>query len=973
MTDPQPQPRRWRKRKIALWLAVVLTAFIVTVPLAVLGLLWSGWADEWIRGAVIEQIGNFTGSRVELRGMRIDPLALRVTMQDFTVHGREPEGTPPFFHADELAIALSIDNFRDRKVSLRDLELTRPSIHVRFESDGSSNIPAPRPAAQPGTPFRQRVFTFVTRRLRLIDGELLLNDVRVPLVASGDRFDLAVDYGENAGTPTYLGDVRWQQFEIAIRRYIPFRSDVSARFQFQPNSFNVTQLVWNLPHTSIDTQFGVASFAQPEWNFRYRGRLDLQDIRVILRKPTTPDGLVEFSGQGTWAAGRLNLDGDYAGEDIALYFKWFHAGGFTSRGTYHADRNSLTVPDFSATVLGGALNGQVQLMFRGLVFRAQTRVHGLRLAAALAAVDNPSLPVLPLHWSADVDVDSVTSWRADFKDVDSRGVAFWAPPAELEPGMIPATAHLDYHYSMPDSTLTLGPSEISTPSSRLRMSGTLGRANSAIDALFETENLVPWDDFINRIRGQDAEPRFIAGRAVWQGRMTGPLKGPTFAGHVRATEARYDAIYWDSLEGDLIYEPNGFRFLRGSATRGPSSAQFEVGIDLEDWHFDPGTTWNFDATLVRTDTDGLQAVLGWSYPAHGLLSGNFHGGGTRADPRMQGLFDIIEPQGWGWRFDRARGEIVLRAGEVRIANAELRLLPPPAAGEGQAPATAGVLTGSFLYRTGAAEVAFDLTGAVVPLAGIQRIQAPSLPVGGQLSFHLAGEGPLRAPRVEGALRLVDLRVGDDVLGSFQGRLNSDGSRMTLDVDSEISSGELHSHAEVLLGGDYPVTARMNLREVDLDPFITAGLRLQGLTGHSSIDGEVALSGSALDPDSLVWDVNLSRVSVSYASVSLENSGPVRLQYRRDEVRVQPATLRGPETDMVISGSARFNAERALDLRMAGTNEAIITTGTTRLPQPSQRASSPTHASTSDPCVSPAMPKTVTKAETPSASAPKSSP
>ncbi len=431
------------------------------------------------------------------------------------------------------------------------------------------------------------------------------------------------------------------------------------------------------------------------------------------------------------------------------------------------------------------------------------------------------------------------------------------------------------------------------------------------------EDIVPWDDFINRIRGENVEPKFISGRATWQGRMTGPLNGPTFAGHVSATEARYDTIYWDSIEGDLIYEPDGFRFLRGNAQRGPSSAQFEVSIDLDDWHFDPDTTWNFDATLVRTDTDGLQAVLGWSYPAHGMLSGNFRGGGTRANPEMNGLFDIIEPRAWGWQFDRARGEITLRQGEVRISNAELRL-PPPALGDSATPVTPGLLTGNFLYRTEDAQVSFDITGAVVPLAGIQGIQAPSLPVRGQLSFHLTGEGPVKAPRVDGTLRLVNLQFGDDLLGSFQGRLNSDGARMSLDVDSEISTGEVHGHAEAVLSGNYPVTAQVSLRQVDIDPFITAGLRLQGLTGHSSIDGNVTLSGSLLDLDALEWDVDLSRISVSYASVNLENSGPVRLQYRRDEVRVQPATLRGPETDFTISGSAHFNgARRALDLRLAG--------------------------------------------------------
>ena len=94
---------------------------------------------------------------------------------------------------------------------------------------------------------------------------------------------------------------------------------------------------------------------------------------------------------------------------------------------------------------------------------------------------------------------------------------------------------------------------------------------------------------------------------------------------------------------------------------------------------------------------------------------------------MDGLFDVIEPQAWGWQFDRARGQITLRRGEVRIANAELRLLAPPPPGNAQAAVSAGLLTGNFLYRTGDAQIMFDVTGAAVPLSGIERIQAPSLP------------------------------------------------------------------------------------------------------------------------------------------------------------------------------------------------------------------------------------------------------
>jgi len=336
--------------------------------------------------------------------MEFDPWGLRVTVRNLTVHGREPGGTPPFFHTDGLEIALSVDSFWGRRVSLRSLELTRPVIHLRFERDGSNNAPLPRPRTQPGTPLRQRLFSLVVRRLRLVDGELLINDVRLPLVAQGERLDLAVDYSESDGAPAYLGDLRWQQIELAARRYLPFRSDISARFQFQPNSFSVTQLVWNLPHTSMEAQFGVASFAQPDWTFRYRGRLDLQDIRTILRKPNTPDGRVDFTGQGTFGAGKLALDGRYTAEQIALHFRWFHAGGLASRGSYHTDGATLEVPDFSASAMGGSVAGRVQLAFPGLAFRAETRAQGISLAAALAAVDNPSLPVIPLHWAGAVDV-----------------------------------------------------------------------------------------------------------------------------------------------------------------------------------------------------------------------------------------------------------------------------------------------------------------------------------------------------------------------------------------------------------------------------------------------------------------------------------------------------------------------------------------------------------------------------------------
>ena len=382
-----------------------------------------------------------------------------------------------------------------------------------------------------------------------------------------------------------------------------------------------------------------------------------------------------------------------------------------------------------------------------LDFRAETKVRGLDLHQALAAEDNPSLPIIPLHWGSRMDVDATTTWVADFKHVDSRGLSVWTPPDTPAPAQIPTAAHFEFHYDMDRKQFELSPGEITTPSSRIQFRGALSTVDSSIDMTVDTEDLTLWDDFINRLRGPDAEPQVIGGHFHWEGRLTGPLGGPTFAGRFKGTEAQYGSLYWDDLEGELTYSPDRLHLARGRARRGKSSADLELALDLDNWGFNPDSEWTFDVNLVGADTDDLQKLLGTSYPAHGLLTGQFHGKGTRAEPEFSGLFDLSNATAGSWRFDRARGQLSIHRGEVRIANAEVRL---PAHAPG---APAGLVTGNLDYHTGTGDVSFDFTGAAIPLEAIDKIQMARLPVGGRLNLQAHGQGPLRAPELHATLAL----------------------------------------------------------------------------------------------------------------------------------------------------------------------------------------------------------------------------
>jgi len=167
------------------------------------------------------------------------------------------------------------------------------------------------------------------------------------------------------------------------------------------------------------------------------------------------------------------------------------------------------------------------------------------------------------------------------------------------------------------------------------------------------------------------------------------------------------------------------------------------------------------------------------------------------------------------------------------------------------------------------------------------------------------------------MRLVDLKLRNEVIGSFDARVQSDGSRLALQVDSAIQTGELHGNVDVSLGGAYPLSGQTTVSQIDLDPLIVSALHLRGLTGHSQTTGQFGFSGSLLRPDMISVDANLTQVSLDYEYVKLQNQGPIRLQYGNHQVQVRQANLRGVDTDFRVSGSARFAGDRAMNMRVAG--------------------------------------------------------
>lgn len=880
-------------------IALLIAAAIVTGAI-----LWFGFTEGWLRHEVVSQIEQTTGTRVELRGFHFNPRTLRVELDGLTLHGLEDTTSAPLFHADQIQVGVRIVSFLERKIALNELIFTRPELTIKIAKDGSSNFPGPK---HPGNgAWQQSLFALQIGRLELRDGRANFNDRTIPLAANGQDLEFNLQWvAESAGAGSYVGSFRAQQAELAERGDRNFRFDVNAKFTLHPSAFELDDFALKLPRSELDLRAELPSFKESAWNLHYRGYLSLADLRVILRQPNIPEGLAEFSGQAHYAAGDWTASGHYSGRQVNLPYDWFHVAGLESSGDYEIARDQLTVPNFRARAFGGTVQGNVQLNFHGFVFRADTQMRGASLAGVLAALDNPAFPVKTLHWESSLDVDAVNTWDANFKHYRVVGEARWNPPATPSPGMIPASALIDCDYSYDKRAVFVSHGEISTPKSQLVFTGPLASSDSALELSVRAQDLSNWDDFINDLQGTNDEAHLVGGGAIWKGRILGPLGGPTFAGHLLATSARFGSLYWDSIDGDLEYSPDDFNLTKATIKRGKTTATMNLSLQLDrDWDFDSTDSWTLSAHTDRAPTDDLQELFGTQYPIHGLLSGDIHGSGTRASPTYDANFVLEQIEAKGFQFNRLAGRLHLASDEYRLSDAVLT-------------ADTGSASGNVAYHPEEQTWEFDVSGSDISLAKIRALQSASLGVSGLLNFNLRGSGPLRAPIAQGDFRLAGLKAGADVQGDLSGIVYSDGKNLRVTLASELARGKLNGEVAVGLSGDDPISGHVTAEQIDMDAFIVAGLHLKQITGHSSVDGSFAISGALRQPDSIEVTADISKITFNYELVQLQNEGPIHLTYRRNEVRVDQARLQGADTNLQLSGSARFDRDRPLRFALSG--------------------------------------------------------
>ena len=489
------------RRRHPIWSWVIHTPWVLAAlgVLGVVSFFGSGSGNPLLERLLVSRLDHATGGKTELRSMSIRWLALRVTIRGLVIHGNEPAGTEPLFSAGEVQAALRIDSLWGRRVSLDELLLREPHVHILMGKNGSSNVPTPKRPASAKQRWKDTLFQLRIHRLLLEDGWLLYNDVKEPVTVHGGDLNFSLDAGGTPEHPLYLGNLEWSTVEFDSKRYLPLPVGVTAKFTLWRDGFALEQGVLTAGHSRLDAQAEMSDFADPKWNYRYRGWVELIDFRDTLRNPKIPTGRVDLRGEGQLSDGQLKGSGTYSTDDIALPYEIFHANGLISRGDYLMDNRGLEIPDFFAGAFGGTVSGRVDMQWEGWKFRSETHVANMQLAPILPSIEHRNFPVNELHWDARISADSLETWTGPFRNFEVSAKSVWDQPEQLAPHHEPVRGSWQLHYRYDPNTLFISAGQFETPSSHGTVDGLLAPRNSLLNVKFETQSLGTYKDFVNAI------------------------------------------------------------------------------------------------------------------------------------------------------------------------------------------------------------------------------------------------------------------------------------------------------------------------------------------------------------------------------------------------------------------------------------------------------------------------------------------
>ena len=904
-----------RTRKIIWQLLTFFLAAIVVFAVTGFFLARSDAFQRFLLSRIIREAQDTTGSRVDIQKMKLTWSPLTADFYGLVVHGSEAGSQSPLLTVNRLRVNLKVMALLKHHVDLSGIVIDRPTLNVRIDAHGNSNLPQAKTSQSLSSNF-----TIAIQHISIQNGTMNYNDQTIPLDAELQDFHMQANF--DPPTASYKGSLAYDHGWVLAKNLNRFEHSAQIDFQVTRNRLIAQTLLASAGSSRITVNATLTQFDHPQLEGDYDAEVETAELARVLNEPSLPIGDVRFSGVLTYRdtpnrsfLQTLEVNGHASSGDLRFHSEQLETRLTAVRSSYKIANGNLSVESLDANLLGGRADARGQISLAG---SNGSQLQAFVRNASLQQISN----VLPTGKRQNValvgraDAQLHANWLKSLDDLLLRAHLTIEGPEQTAPSGrdIPVNGVVDASYDAARHTVSFLPSHLRTGKTDLTLKGMVSR-NSSLNVTLDSSDLHELTTLILSIESPSANQASASddlyGSAKFIGQISGSMTDPHIRGDLSAASLQMQGSKWKTLRASIEASPSYLRLHDGLLqSDGPGQINFSGQTALQNWSFTPFSPLSVNATWKQLSARDLIRLARADYPINGSLSGDVSIQGSLQHPSGHGSFNLAHASLWNQAVTSV--SVDFQGDDDTIGTNTQITLP------------AGTANAHLTYSPSAKHFKVDLNASNLHLDQLQALQRNAASsIKGVLTAKAQGEGTLAQPQLQVTLDVPQLQVGDQSFSQVHAQVDAAQQHAHVTITSALAQASVQAKGDVILGDNYPVQGNLEVHGAPIAALLASyAPNIQvGLDGSMDLNGSI--NGPLKDPAQLQAGVQIPALKLGYKSLQIANEGPLRFDYRNSTVTVQQARLKGSGTDFSIQGAIPVTGQAPVNVSAKGVINASL--------------------------------------------------
>lgn len=885
-------------KRILGWAFAGLAALLIVVIVGGLLYIRTRSFQTFALHKIVEMADQATGGKTKIGDLDFQLLRLTAHLHDITVRGTESAAQPPLLHVDKLTVGLKIVSAIHHQVSLRELLIEHPVIYVEVTQDGKNNLPTAPPSQSSS---KTSVFDLAVGHAQLSNGEINYNDRKIPMAADLHNLNASIRFESLA--KQYGGTFSYNDGHLQYAQYAPLPHHLNLQFSATPTRFELRSMLLAVGSSEIALNAGVSNYSNPVVDGDYRIRIHAQDF-AALSPSVAPEGDVSLAGQlhyqampNTPAVRNVAINGQFESNLLSAVASGRRLELRRIQGTYRLDEGSLQLTNFSVEVLGGKLTAMAEMKHLDATpeSRVQASMANISLKALQGGFGAQQIKAASISGTLRGKADA--SWKGNVSSLRAHSDLFVQALAGSRPNPsaneVPVNGALHVDYDGARQTVEVRDTAFRIPTATMTAQGAISD-HSNLQVQVVAQDLHQLAALASSFGATQSAPLAVSGSATLTANMQGTMKRPTVTAQLTAQSLSVEGSEWSNARLAMHGNSSGATVDSASlvnAHRG--QINFAGGLTLKNWTYDSAQPLWVHLQAQQLQLADLQRLAKQEYPVSGVLSTTVDVRGSQIEPAGSGSLRIANARAYDEPIENLAVKFHTESGSI-VSTLNLST-------------QAGAVDANLSYTPKTKAYKVRLNAPSVVLQKLQTVQDKNLGISGTVTALVSGQGTTDNPQLDATVEFPQLQVRQNTISGFKAAVQVAQHRANLTLDSKVAEASIHARGSVALTGDYETDATIDTGTIPLAPLMAAYAPSvpPGFEGQAEV--HATLKGPLKNTSQVEAHLSVPVLQAKYQTVEVGIARPIRLDYAKSVVTLQPAEIKGTGTSLTAEGRIPIGA------------------------------------------------------------------